>query len=148
MLDPSRTPAKALLAYGPSRSGKSTFLRLLESIAGPDNRRRSFHQLVESRFAAANVCGKMVNTSPELSAAHVEDMSIFKLMTGEDSITGDRKYGGQFTFTNRALFAFSADEMPTVGESSRAYVEQDQAVPVRALLCRSGGPSHRRGDAG
>jgi putative DNA primase/helicase len=125
MLDPSRTPTKALFLFGPSRSGKSTFLRVLEALAGRRNRSAiTLHQLVESRFSAARVFGKILNVAADLSSAHVEDISIFKMLTGEDAIEADRKYGKQFDFTNRALFAFSANELPTVGEGSRAYVER------------------------
>jgi len=125
MLDPSRTPSKAIFAFGPSRSGKSTFIRILQAIAGLENRSAvTLHQLCGDRFAAANVYGKILNASSDLSASEVTDLSVFKMMTGEDSITGNRKYGAQFTFTNRALFAFSANELPTVGETSRAYLER------------------------
>lgn len=125
MLDPTRTPHKAAFLFGPSRSGKSTFLRLLQEIAGVENRTSvTLHALAQDRFAAANVYGKMINAAADLSSAHVEDLSVFKMMTGEDAIHGNRKYGAQFTFTNQALFAFSANELPTVSESSRAYAER------------------------
>jgi P4 family phage/plasmid primase-like protien len=125
VLDPSRTPQKAEFLYGPSRSGKSTFLRLIQAMVGVENVSAvTLHMLAENRFAAANVFGKMLNCAADLSSAHVEDISIFKMMTGEDLIQADRKYGGQFAFTNGALFAFSANELPTVSESSRAYVER------------------------
>lgn len=125
MLNPARTPGKAMFAFGPSRSGKSTFIRILQELAGVENRSAvTLHQLADDRFAAANVYGRILNASSDLSAKHVEDLSIFKMMTGEDAITGNRKYGNQFTFTNRALFAFSANELPTVGEASRAYMER------------------------
>lgn len=125
MLDPSRTPTKAVFLFGPSRSGKSTYLRLMQAIVSPRNYSAvTLHQLSENRFSAANVFGKMLNCAADLSAAHVEDISIFKMMAGDDPIQADRKYGSQFAFINRALFAFSANELPTVGESSRAYVER------------------------
>jgi putative DNA primase/helicase len=125
MLDPSRTPDKALLLFGPARSGKSTYLRLLEKIVGIDNVSNvSMHELSEDQFAAAQVYGKALNSSAELSARHVEDISKFKMMTGEDRIRGNRKYGKDFFFRSQALFAFSTNEIPTVGESSRAYSER------------------------
>lgn len=125
MLDPTRTPHKSAFLFGPSRSGKSTFLRLLQAIAGVENRTAvTLHDLSRDRFAAANVYGKILNSAADLSSAHVEDLSVFKMMTGEDPIHGNRKYGAQFTFTNQALFAFSANELPTVTESSRAYAER------------------------
>jgi len=125
MLDPTKTPHKAAFLFGPSRSGKSTFLRLLQVVAGIENRSSvTLHDLSRDRFAAANVYGKMLNAAADLSNAHVEDLSVFKMMTGEDAIHGNRKYGAQFTFTNQALFAFSANDPPTVSESSRAYAER------------------------
>jgi P4 family phage/plasmid primase-like protien len=125
VLDQSVTPAKALFLFGPSRSGKSTFLRIIQEVVGRANYSGvSLHQLSDDRFAAANVYGKALNVSGDLSAAHVEDISMFKKMTGEDLIQANRKFGGQFPFTSRALFVFSANELPTVGEGSRAYFER------------------------
>jgi putative DNA primase/helicase len=125
MLDPTITPTKAVFLFGAARSGKSTYLRLLQEIAGPENYSAvTLHQLSDDRFAAANLYGKMLNVAADLPASHVEDLSTFKMMTGEDPVQANRKYGNQFAFVNRALFAFSANEPPTVGESSRAYAER------------------------
>lgn len=125
MLDPSRTPTKAVFLFGPSRSGKGTFLRIMEAVAGMKNvSGTSLKQLCEDRFGAANVYGKALNVSGDLAAGHIEDISLFKMLTGDDLISADRKFGKQFVFRNRALFAFSANELPTVGEASRAYVER------------------------
>lgn len=125
MLDPSRTPSKALFLFGPSRSGKSTFLRLLKAVAGAANTSAvTLHQLSKDTFASANLYGKMLNVAADLSNEHVNDLSTFKMITGEDVINANRKYGAQFTFTNQALVAFSANELPTVSEASRAYAER------------------------
>jgi len=125
MLDPSRTPSRALFAFGPSRSGKGTFLRLIEAIAGKGNVSGvSLLQLSDNKFMSSAVYQKMVNVSGDLSAAHVSDISLFKMLTGEDLIEADRKYGLPFRFTNQALFVFAANELPTVSETSRAYVNR------------------------
>lgn len=125
MLDPSRTASKALFLFGPSRSGKSTYLRLLKAIAGAVNTSAvTLHELGTDQFATANLYGKMLNVAADLSNKHVEDLSKFKMATGEDMLHANRKYGQQFAFTNQALFAFSANELPTVSEASRAYAER------------------------
>ncbi len=125
MLDPTRTPSKALFLFGPSRSGKSTFLRLLKAVAGAINTSAvTLHSLATDPFAAANLYNRMLNVAADLSSAHVADLSLFKMITGEDVIQGNRKYGQQFEFTNQALVAFSANELPTVTEASRAYAER------------------------
>ena len=125
MLDPSRTPQKAAFLFGPTKSGKSTFLRLMQEIAGRKNMSAvSLHQLAENKFMGAELYGRMLNVCADLSAAHVSDTSLFKMLTGEDPVQADRKYGKTFSFTNRALFAFSANEIPTVSETSRAYIQR------------------------
>lgn len=125
MLDPSKTPSKALFLFGPSRSGKSTLLRILKAIAGASNTSAvTLHALGTDVFATANLYGKTLNVAADLSNAHVNDLSNFKMLTGEDPINANRKYGQQFSFTNQALFAFSANELPTVSEASRAYAER------------------------
>lgn len=125
MLDPSKTPSKALFLFGLSRSGKSTFLRLLKAVAGSKNTSAvTLHSLATDQFAAANLYGKMLNVAADLSNKHVEDLSLFKMITGEDVVQGNRKYGNQFEFTNQCLVAFSANELPTVSEASRAYAER------------------------
>lgn len=129
MLDPTQTPGKALLLYGPARSGKGTYLRMLEGVAGRENTSAvSLHELAEDHFAAAKVYGKVLNTSGDLSAGHIEDLSTFKKLTGWDLIRANPKYGKDFEFKNTALFAFSANEIPSVGETSRAYFER--MVPI------------------
>ena len=125
MLDPSRTPTKALFLFGPTRSGKSTFVRLATALAGRENTSAvTLTQLAESRFAAANVHGKILNAAAELRAGHVEDVAIFKQLTGHDPIEAEKKFVQAFKFNNQALFIFAANELPTVGESSRAYSER------------------------
>lgn len=125
MLDPTRTPTKALFLFGPSRSGKSTFSRLMRQVAGPANVSGvSLHQLADDRFAAAELYGKMLNVDADVKAADVSDLSTFKRLTGEDLVAADKKYGGRFNFINTALFAFIANELPTVSETSRAYAER------------------------
>lgn len=122
-LDPTWTPPKAAFLFGPSRSGKSTVLRILRAILGKDNVSSvTLHQLSHDQFAAANVYGKIANIAAELSSEEVRDLTNLKMMTGEDPVHANRKYGNQFSFVNQAFFAFSANEIPNVGEGSRAYL--------------------------
>jgi putative DNA primase/helicase len=114
---------KAVFLHGPTRSGKSTFIRLVGAVAGSDARSAvTLHDLAGNRFAAADLYGKVLNAANELSAAHVDDLATFKAVTGDDPIRAERKYGQPFTFRNRALFIFAANEIPTVGEASCAYL--------------------------
>jgi putative DNA primase/helicase len=114
---------KAIVLYGPARSGKSTFLRLLGRLAGPHHSSAvTLHELATDPFAAADLAGSLLNCAADLSAAHVEDLARFKALTGDDMVRAQRKYGQPFTFRARCLFAFSANAVPTVSEASTAYL--------------------------
>lgn len=125
LLDSSAIPTKAGFLFGPTRSGKGTFLRIATAIAGAQNTSSvTLHQLCDDQFAAANLYGKRLNAAGDLSSGHVADVSVFKQVTGEDTISANRKYGKQFTFRNQALFLFAANEVPSVSERSNAYLNR------------------------
>lgn len=130
-LDPSRTPSKALFLFGPSRSGKSTVLRLAKALVGGEEAvsALTLQQLADDHFAAAELFGKPVNVCPDLPRNHVSDVSVFKRVTGDDPITANRKYGAMFTFRSNSLFLMSANTIPTVaGDDISAYL--NRVVPV------------------
>lgn len=115
-LDPSRTPTRALFLFGPSRSGKSTLLRLAEKLVGGHENVSglSLHNISDNQFSAAELYGKAINVCADLPKDHVNDLSVFKRVTGDDKITANRKYGKMFTFRANALFLFSANTVPTI----------------------------------
>ena len=122
MFDLTRAPLKGALLFGPSRSGKGTFSRLVEQVAGPENTSAvSLHDMAKDKFAAADMFGKALNIYSDLSAEEVADLSLLKMALGEDLIRAQRKFGQPFDFTNTALMLFAANEVPPVSESSQAY---------------------------
>ncbi|WP_100451431.1 DNA primase family protein [Mycobacteroides abscessus] len=130
-LDPSRTPSKALFLFGPSRSGKSTILRLATELVGGEESVSgvSLQDLGDDHFMAAELFGKPINVCADLPRNHVSDVSVFKRVTGDDPITANRKYGAMFTFRSNSLFLLSANTIPTVaGDDISAYL--NRVVPV------------------
>ena len=122
MLDPTVTPSKAIQLFGPKRSGKSTMIRLLEAIAGDENVSAvTLQDLADNRFASADIYGKILNAAAELRPTDIGDLSLFRKLTGADLIRAERKHGQPFQFTNHALFAFAANELPTIADGPDAY---------------------------
>ena len=121
MLDPSVRPTRTIFLFGPKRSGKSTYLRLMRAVAGPSMTSAvSLHDMATDVYASANLYGKILNSAGELSSDEVADVTTFKKATGEDEIHANRKYGHQFDFTSRALMAFSANEVPPINDPTGA----------------------------
>ena len=78
MLCPWIGQRRVVFLFGPTRSGKSTFLRLLEAVAGRHRVAVTMHALSANRFAAAALYGAILNVAGDLSDHHVDDLSIFK----------------------------------------------------------------------
>lgn len=118
-LDEGRTPSKALFVFGPNRTGKSTILRLAKEMVGGDTKVSgvSLQQLSGEGFAAAEVYGKPINMCPDMPSDYVSDLSVFKRVTGDDTITASKKYGVMMTFRANSLFLMSGNTLPTVSAS-------------------------------
>lgn len=129
ILDFTRLPEKSPFLFGPTRSGKSTFLELLVKLVGPGATSGMKMQDLESdQFAVADLYGKRINIDADVSDEYVPSVSNLKRLTGRDPITANMKYGRRFTFVNQALPIFSGNTLPTVGERSRAFMAR--VVPV------------------
>ncbi|WP_147378663.1 phage/plasmid primase, P4 family [Mycobacteroides abscessus] len=129
ILDFTRLPEKSPFLFGPTRSGKSTFLELLVKLVGPGATSGMKMQDLESdQFAVADLYGKRINIDGDVSDEYVPSVSNLKRLTGRDPITANMKYGKRFTFVNQALPIFSGNTLPTVGERSRAFMAR--VVPV------------------
>jgi putative DNA primase/helicase len=125
LLVPWVGPRKVPFLFGPSRSGKSTLMRVVESMIPPQHRSAvTLQDLGRDRFAAAQLHGKILNSAGDLSDVHIGDLSIFKTLTGDDTVSAEHKFRNRFVFRNAALLWFSANALPTVDESSNAYLNR------------------------
>ena len=120
---------KALLLIGGGGTGKSTFLKLLSRFLGPENcSHLSLKEIEEDRFKPAQLIGKLLNTFADLPAGVLESTSIFKLITGEDPIQAERKYGQAFSFYPFARLCFSTNNFPIVKDASDAFFDRWNVV--------------------
>lgn len=117
---------KAFLLYGGGRNGKSTALNLLEYFIGHKNfSTRSLNDIVENRFALADLYGKLANIGAEISGSTLKDTSQFKHITGDDIVTGERKYFGGFSFRNYAKLIFNTNHVPySKFDKSKAFFDR------------------------
>ncbi len=128
LLVPLTQAQKAFLLYGPPRTGKSTFLRLIEDIIGKDNISNVPLQDLDNRFKTALLHGKLINLFADLPAKPLQDTGFFKALTGEDSVIGEVKFQNPFSFMNKARMIFSANELP------RNYADRSDAFYRRLII--------------
>ena len=125
MLDLSQWPGLIVFLTGPTRSGKSTLIRILCSLVGPALRSNvSLHDLSSGKdlFASSSLFGKVLNTFADLSANDLQDLSLIKVLTGGDEFEAQRKNNHRFTMRNQAMLVFSANSVPAASEQSNALL--------------------------
>lgn len=135
---PDQSLQMAMMFLGEGANGKSTLLNLITRLLGPQNVSSvALHRLDEDRFSVAELEGKLANVFADLDARALQASSMFKSITGGDTVTGERKYAHAFSFKPYARLLFSANEPPTTPDSSDAFFRRWSIVPF-----------HRRFDPG
>ncbi|MEM4854713.1 MAG: DUF5906 domain-containing protein [Sulfolobales archaeon] len=114
---------KAVLLVGEGSNGKTTYLRLIETILSkPNVSTVSLSDLDPrvNRFATADLYNKLSNISSE-PPRRTFDPTLFKMLTGEDLVRMERKFRDPFNTYNYAKMIFSANELPEVTEDTYAF---------------------------
>lgn len=106
---------KALILVGEGDTGKTTLLEVIMNLIGTDNISSiSLNKMASDKFSAAHLFEKHANIVDELSAKDIADTGAFKMATGGGSITGEHKFGNQFSFRNFSKFTFACNKIPEV----------------------------------
>jgi len=113
---------KALMLVGGGSNGRSTFLNLVKAFLGKENvSSRSLQDLEENRFAKADLHHKLANIYADLPDKALFRTGTFKMLTGRDLITAERKFQHSFTFENYAKLLFSANKVPEAYDDTDAF---------------------------
>lgn len=105
---------KFLILVGSGGSGKSTLIRLLETILGEDNLSHVSLKELSQRFASYGLMGKLCNSCADLETGALEDTSVLKKLLGEDGIRAEAKGKDAISFKSYAKMLFSTNELPLV----------------------------------
>lgn len=105
---------KFLILVGSGGSGKSTLIRLLETVLGEENLSHVSLKELSQRFASVGLLGKLLNSCADLEISALEDTSVIKKILGEDSLRGEFKGKDAISFKSYAKMIFSTNELPLV----------------------------------
>jgi len=130
LMRPDVSIQKAILLLGEGGNGKSTFLTGVTTFLGRSNVAAvSLHRLESDRFSVARLMGKLANICPDLPSSHLVGTSIFKALTGGDTLLAERKYHDSFEFEPFVRLVFSANYVPQSSDSSHAFFRRWLVVP-------------------
>ncbi len=143
---------KAFLIVGPKRSGKGTIARVLTHLLGQSNVAGPTLSSLAQNFGLAPLIGKRLAVISDARLSGKADQSIIAerilSITGEDSLTIDRKFRDGWTGKLDARFLILSNELPRLNDASGAlasrfiilrlvhsfYGHEDRALTGR-LLC-------------
>lgn len=115
---------KAFVALvGPPSSGKSKVLEWLVHFYGgrANVAAISLQTLADHKFASSELFGKMANIFSDLSEGEAQNTGQIKGLTGDDYVSGEKKFKGFYMFKNTARLFFSANHYPRVRNPDQAY---------------------------
>jgi P4 family phage/plasmid primase-like protien len=110
------------LLNGTGSNGKSLYIKLLSKMIGNRNiSHESLQELMEHRFSSSNLVGKLANFYADLDKTEIKSVGKFKLLTGGDDMSAERKFKDRFDFENTAVFLFSGNNLPEIKDESFAW---------------------------
>jgi P4 family phage/plasmid primase-like protien len=113
---------KYLLFNGSGRNGKGVMTEIIKRVLGHQNvAGESLHRLLDTRFATAELYGKLANIDADMSKEVLKNTGILKKLTGEDYIPAEKKFQPPFKFVNHAKLIFSANEIPITPDETDAF---------------------------
>lgn len=117
-----RIPMKGFTIHvGPNDSGKSTWLNFIRAMIGPDSVPSvKLQALAYDRFKAAELFGKAVNIYADIPSEALEKVGDLKVVTGMDSLCGERKFQNPFYFIPKCRQIYSCNTPPEMPEDSNA----------------------------
>jgi len=122
---------RSLLIDGPQQNGKSTFLEMVCHMIGQENTsQQSLQSLNDDRFAREQLNNKLVNFYGDLPAKKLHDNSVFKMLTSDQYIDGEKKYGQKFRYKNTIHQMYALNKVPELSDP-------DELAFFRRLICVS-----------
>jgi len=97
--EPGNPRQKIFLFIGPPGSGKTQIINLIAGLVKGGVSSVPLHQF-KNNFGLQTLIGKRVNTLFDISEEEISDPSVIKAVSGNDSITIERKYKESVTFEN------------------------------------------------
>jgi len=121
---------KSLYLLGAGNTGKSRLSVLLEQLIGDDNTAWGDPKSLHERFGTTSLYLKRLLYANDLKAQKIEDMDIFKMITGGDPVPIENKFKNIFSYTFKGLTLYAMNQLPLFGGDKGKHV-YDRIIIVR-----------------
>lgn len=111
--------SKFFVCYGGGGTGKSTYLKLIEKVAGRENTSYLSLQDLEDKWLPAELFGKLVNLGDDISSRTLKDTPVLKKATTGEMLVGQKKFVQEpMYFINYAKMIFACNTIPAINDTS------------------------------
>jgi putative DNA primase/helicase len=128
LLSPDTSQQKIPLIVGPKRSGKGTIARVLTLLLGQDSVAAPTLASLAMNFGLAPLIGKSIAIIGDARLSGKADQSAIAerllSISGEDSITVDRKFQAAWTGRLGVRFVIMSNELPRLSDASGALASR------------------------
>lgn len=115
---------KALFMVGPGDTGKSQLKSLTEYLLGAENCNPCDLGTLEARFGSSGIYNKRLIGSSDMPFMTVDELDVFKMITGGDAIFAEYKGRDGFHFVYDGLAWFCMNRLPRFGGDNGEWVYQ------------------------
>ena len=128
----STSQQKIFAMIGPRRSGKGTIFRVLGALLGKENVVSPTMAALNTGFGIQPLIGKIAALVPDARFNSRQDAITERLLSisGEDTLTIDRKYKPAWTGQLQTRFFVATNEMPRFADASGALASRFIALPM------------------
>ena len=128
-----------VVLLGGGSNGKSVFLAAVRHAIGIENVSSLDLSLIGRRFQTGLLLGKLANIGDDIANGRIsgESLSVFKKVVTGERVFSDVKGSVGFEFEPYCKLIFSANEMPSLGDSSDGVMRRLFPIPFDAVFNRS-----------
>lgn len=121
---------KSLFMVGKGNTGKSQLKALTEKLLGAGNSAAIDLSELEQRFGTSKIYGKRLSGSSDMSYVSVNELKVFKQITGGDNIFAEFKNKPAFEFVYKGLLWYCTNKLPKFGGDRGDWV-YDRIITLR-----------------
>lgn len=121
---------KALYLLGPGADGKSTYMKILRELVGPENCSAVSFGAIEDQFQRSAMYNRLVNLSAEISAESMESQYFKKIVSG-DTLQAAYKHVDTFEFDPYCKLVFAGNMLPRVRDNTDGYFRKLLIVEMK-----------------
>jgi P4 family phage/plasmid primase-like protien len=125
---------RALVLYSTTgNTGKSVLFNVISNIIGKSNCSSVALQKLGDRFATGTIFDKRINSNGDNDASATINSDLFKMLTGGDMFTAERKGIQSFEAKFYGVMQFSCNDMPRFGDDKGDHLYERLLI----LHCRN-----------